>query len=156
MWMKSPSTVKHCILTVWRIRQHTSSLCTLWLELCSTLILLLTPPSIIFMPVWMCICVRGRQMQKELTWPFTSLCCVIKSSEEAEFLLKEKKKNFFDGKMAALTSIVAQWRKSFPSIPSVIVSVFRFLCENDGWQVKFVSGEWRWTVTEWFVLGMEG
>lgn len=36
-------------------------------------------------------------------------------------------------KIQALTSIVAQLQKKVPpSIPSVIVSVFRFLCENDG------------------------
>lgn len=30
-----------------------------------------------------------------------------------------------------------------------------FLGRNDGWQLKFVSREWRWTVTELFILGME-
>lgn len=29
------------------------------------------------------------------------------------------------------------------------------LCKDDGWQVKFVSRDWRWMVTEVFILRME-
>lgn len=62
-----------------------------------------------------------------------ALQCVIKLNGRAEFLLLKKKKKSFDVKIPTLTPMAAQLqKKSFPSIPSVIASVFRFLCENDG------------------------
>lgn len=57
----------------WQCELHKQlPLCTLWFELSRALALVLTAPSIIFMPVRMYVCERPRR--KELRWPFTSLC----------------------------------------------------------------------------------
>lgn len=148
------------MLTVWRIRQHTHCLCApsvTW-TFAGPLTLLVTPPSIISMPVWMPMCVWEGESRDDPS-PLLAMRHKKERKGRVPLFKKKKKKNekrSFDVKVPTLTPIVHRKSKSSSSVPSVIASVFQFLCENDGWQVKFVSGEWRWTVTEWFVLGMEG
>lgn len=144
----------HFNMTCWQclINTYIAFVHLPWLKLCKVLTFVLT-----LHHEYSCIVVERKGIG-------VALQGVIKRKEKQSSSFQKKKerksnikKTFSDFKIPTLTLSVAQLQqKSFPSMPSVIVSVFRFLCENDGWQVKFVSREWRWTVTEWFVLGMEG